>query len=152
MMDFKIVRRFELKHICLSNQYCLGSFCSPASLLGTILLATANDSDFLFKIKSNGVQTTFVKHLWSFIVTHIYLLFPNSPNISSEVTIQLPFFSFPVVRKIVRNKESSKQNNLKHYCFERWMCFCSNHRTILKSTVLFWGYCRRNWSPSSLKC
>ena len=32
----------------------------------------------------------------------------------------------------------------------RLICFCSNCRTILKSTVLFWRCCNRRWSQSSL--
>ena len=38
------------------------------------------------------------------------------------------------------------KNYHKQHWFERWMCFCSNYRTLLKSTVLFWRHCKRKWS------
>ena len=49
---------------------------------------------------------------------------------------------------IKQKKPASKWHQIALY--ERWMCFCSNYRTILKSIVLLLRYCKRKWSPSYL--
>ena len=68
--------------------------------------------------------TTFVKHLWSFIVTLMYLLLPNNPKISYKVTRHQPKF-------LTLSAMTPKQ-----HWFERWIRFCSNIRTILHDDVL----------------
>ena len=88
-----------------------------SSLLMTVIV--------LFKIKSNEVQTDNFCKAFMKLYCHSYTcIVSNNPNITYKVTMQQPkFLTLPVVRIIVRNKETSEQNKPKQYWSERWMLF-----------------------------